>query len=66
MSNFDDLAARLRQVEETDKALEEASSILLSVRINYEKRRDLTVVERELLGAIIEWQKVHPVVGGDA
>lgn len=51
---------------EEAKAIEEASSILLSVKIQLEKRDKrnlgaLTVVERELLGAIREWHKVHPV-----
>lgn len=46
-------------------ALEEASSILLSVKINYEKRTDLTVVERELLATMKDWLVMHPPPAGD-
>lgn len=46
-----------------DEALEEASSILLSVKIQIEKRKT-TVVERELLAAIEAWHQVHPVPTG--
>ena len=58
-----ELLARIRVLE---PAMEEASSILLSVKINYEKRGDaLTMVERELLLTIREWLTAHPPPGGD-
>jgi hypothetical protein len=43
------------EIEDELMALQEASSILTSVMINYEKRSKLTVVERELLSTIREW-----------
>ena len=49
----------------SEAAMEEASSILLSVKIQYEKRTDLSVVERELLATIREWLTIHPPPMGD-
>jgi hypothetical protein len=46
-------------------ALQEASSILLSVEIQYEKRKALTVVERELLTTIRDWIAQNPPPTGD-
>lgn len=52
---------------ELEAPLEEASSLLLSVKIDYEKRSDrLTVIERELLASIRAWLALHPPPNGDA
>ncbi len=45
--------------------LEEASSLLLSIKINLEKRSGLTVVERELLDSVRQFVAAHPPPGGD-
>lgn len=47
--------------ERDQMAVEEASSILLSIKIQLEKRSDLTVVEKELIHTIEEWHQVHPM-----
>jgi hypothetical protein len=47
--------SRLLDIEDESPPLQEATSILMSVMINYEKRAKLTVIERELLATIREW-----------
>jgi len=68
----DDISSsELEELRTQAHAQEEAASILLSTKIQFERREgrtgrgSLTRIERELLGTMREYLKLHPPPTGD-
>ena len=49
----------MKVLNDTFTSTGEAVSFLISVRINMQKRKDLTVVEKELLAGITDWLQAN-------